>query len=314
MSPSFAPGHRSVLAATAAVALALASGGCESKATASGPAALAPGRPSKELESCAATADCGDGLRCLDQRCQREARSMVGDFLAARGARSLAAGDVVAAIAAYAEASAAYEGEKLTVPPDLDCAWGQALVAARAQKDKAELAARLLHRCLLAMPPGGALRGAALASLTELDRSGFDPRQLARPQLADLYLTRAPSKPDAGSLAVTLTADPVPPRSKSWPLIVDRLGKPDVKAALVGCWDAAYAAREQRELTARLTFKVLYIASEYEDEPGKYNFTAEPAGGDAEAAGCVKAALLPALPEVKGLRDGFTTTLTVTVK
>lgn len=289
-------------------------GGCDSKATASDPAAVAPARLSKELESCGATSHCAEGLRCLDQTCQREARSMVGDYLAARGARALAAGDVAGAVGAYTEAAAAYETEKLAVPPDLDCGAGQALVAARAAKDKAELAARMLHRCLLAMPPGGKLRAAALAALTELDKSGLDPRQLGRPQLADLYLTKAPSKPDSSSLAVTVKPDPVP-KGKSWPIIAARLEQADVKAALVACWDAAYAAREQRELTAKLAFKVQYIPSEYDDEAGRYNIAAEPAGGGNEAdLACAKAAVLAPMAELKGLRDGFATTLAVTVK
>lgn len=300
------------------VVLGVLAAGCESKATTGAPAAaVAPARLSKELESCGTTAHCALGLRCLEQACVREARSTVGDFLAARGGRALAAGDTGAAIEAYAAASAAYEGEKLAVPPDLDCAWGTALAAARGQKDKAELAARLLHRCLLALPPGGALRASALATLTELSKAGLDERQLGRPQLADLYLTKAPSKPDTGSLAVSITAEP-PQRGKSWTLVAERWAQGDVKAALVGCWDKAYAASERRELAVKLAFKVNYIASEYEDEPGKYTFAAEPpagvTGADADAAGCVKAALLTPLPELKGLRDGVVATLTVTVK
>lgn len=305
---------RAAFVTLTALGLALASVGCDSKATASDPVAAMPGRASKELESCGTTAHCGEGLRCVEQACQRETRSMVGDYLAARGARALAGGDVPGAIAAYAEASAAYEGDKLTVPPDLDCAWGQALVAARAQKDKAELAARLLHRCLLAVPAGGRMRAAALASLTDLDRSGFDPRQLARPQLADLYLTRAPNKPEASSLTVTVAAEPAP-KGKTWPPVAERLGRADVKAALVGCWNAAYDAREQRELSARLAFKGVYIPSEFDDEPGRYSLAVEPAGGgDAADTACVKAAVMAPLAELKGLREGLTTTLALTVK
>lgn len=306
--------RRAVVLASASV-LAVAAG-CESKATTGAPAAaVAPARLSKELESCGTTAHCAEGLRCLEQACVREARSTVGDFLAARAARALAAGDTGGAIEGYAAASAAYEGEKLAVPPDLDCAWGQALAAARGQKDKAELGARLLHRCLLALPPGGALRASALITLTELSKAGLDERQLARPQLADLYLTRAPSKPDTSSLAVAITAEPAQ-RGKTWGMLAERWAQADVKAALVGCWDRAYAASEKRELTARLAFKVNYIASEYEDEPGKYTFSAEPApgGNDADAVACVKAALLAPLPELKGLRDGVVATLAVTVK
>jgi hypothetical protein len=301
--------------------LALTLGGCDSKATASAPIAASPLRQSKELESCGATAHCAEGLRCLDQLCQREARSMVGDFLAARGAKALAANDVAGAIKAYAEASAAYEADKLTVPPDVDCAWGQALVAARAQKDKAELAARILHRCLLASPAGGQLRAGALAALTELDRSGFDPHQLARPQLADLYLTGAPSKPDTGSLAVAITAEPVP-RGKAWAIIAARLQQADVKTALLGCWDAAYEARQERELTAKLTLTVKYFPSDYEDEPGKTTYAVEPVAGagagaggtGADAAACAKAAVLAPLADLKGVRDTMTTTVTVSVK
>ena len=136
-----------VLAALAALAA------CDSRATASNGAEVGkPGRLSSELESCGATAHCAEGLRCCDQVCKREARSTLGDFHAARGARAGAAGDIDAAIAAYAEALAAYEAEKLTVPPDVDCAYGHALVRARGTKDKAELAARVLHRCVLAIP------------------------------------------------------------------------------------------------------------------------------------------------------------------
>lgn len=302
------------VASVASALIAALAAGCDSKATASDPAAVAPARLSKELESCGTTSHCGEGLRCLEQTCQREARSTVGDYLATRGARALAAGEVPAAIAAYTEAAAAYETEKLAVPPDVDCGAGQALVAARGQKDKAELAARLLHRCLLAIPPGGPLRAQALAALTELDKSGLDPRQLGRPQLADLYLTRAASKPDTAALAVTVTPEPLP-RGKSWPILARRLAEADVRTALVACWDAAYAARQALELSAKLSFKVQYIPSEYDDEAGRYTIAAEPAGGGNEAdAACVKAAVMAPMAEVKGLRDGFTTTLAVTVK
>ena len=116
---------------------------------------------------------------------------------------------------------------------------------------------------------------------------------------------------------VMIAADPAP-KGKSYTIIADRLGKPDVKAALVACWDAAYTAHEQRELTARLTFKGVYVPSEYEDEPGKFTSTVDAAAGlagvEAGGAACVKTALLAHLSEIKGLRESFTTTLTITVK
>jgi hypothetical protein len=299
---------------TAAIAPA---GACDSKATASDPVAASPSRLSREGESCGATTQCAEGHRCLEQTCEREARSTVGDFLAARGARALAGGDVAGAIKAYNEAAAAYEQAKLTVPPDLDCALGQALVGARGQKDKLELAARILHRCLLASPPGGKLRATALTALTELDRSGFDPQQLARPELADLYLTAGPIKPAAADLVISIGIDPRPARGKTWSMIEQRLGQAEVKDGLVKCWDAHYDARQERTLVVRTVLSAKYIPSDYEDEPGRFSASIEPTASMPEAAAaalpCVKAALAGPLGEVKG-RDTFTGTLVISVK
>ncbi|HVK78554.1 MAG TPA: hypothetical protein VM734_34885 [Kofleriaceae bacterium] len=290
--------------------LALASlAGCDSRATASSASPTTSlGRPSKELESCGTTSHCGDGLRCFDGVCQREARSNLGDFLAARGARALTGGDVDGAIAAYAEALATYEREALGVPPDVDCAYGQALTRASGTKDKAELAARVLHRCLLAVPPGGRLRAAALAALAELDAAGLDPNQLSKPQLADLYLTKAPARPATDKLAVGVTAEPTP-QKKSYASVAERLAQADLKAAFIACWERNFADTKAKELVAKVGIKVSYKASDYDDEPGTYTITV-PSGDNA----CVKAAIEPALTGLKTVRDSFETTLVVTVK
>ncbi|MBE7453148.1 MAG: NAD-dependent epimerase/dehydratase family protein [Kofleriaceae bacterium] len=189
--PSVAAPAASAALAVLAVLAVLVLGACDSRATpVGGPSGPPPDRQSRELESCGTTSHCAEGLRCWAGACQREGRSTLGDYQAARGARLLGGGETDLAIAAYAEALAAYEADKLTVPPDVDCAYGQALTAARASKEKAELAARVLHRCLLAVPAAVPLRAQALAALAELDAAGLDPNQVARPQLADLYLTR----------------------------------------------------------------------------------------------------------------------------
>lgn len=298
-----------------AVLVSAALAACDSRATASGGsgAPLDPERLSRELESCGTTSHCADGLRCWDHVCQREGRSTLGDFHAARGARLVGTGDVDGAIAAYAEGLAAYEAEKLTVPPDVDCAYGLALVRARATKDKAELAARVLHRCLLAVPASVALRDQALAGLAELDQAGLDPNQIARPQLADLYLTRAAAPPPTDKLVVTVTAEP-PPRGKSYALIPERLGQADARAALVACWEQHAAATPQKALTARLGLEIKYRPSEYDDEPGSYVATwAAPADGGDAAQACVRAAVEPLVAPLK-LRDAFTTTLTLVVR
>lgn len=297
--------------AVLAVLAVLVLGACDSRATpVSGPSGPPPDRQSRELESCGTTSHCAEGLRCWAGACQREGRSTLGDYQAARGARLLGGGETDLAIAAYAEALAAYEADKLTVPPDVDCAYGQALTAARASKEKAELAARVLHRCLLAVPVAVPLRAQALAALAELDAAGLDPNQVARPQLADLYLTRAPARPPTDKLVVTVTADP-PPRGRTYALIPERLGQADARAALVACWERSFDASGARELTARLPVEIKYRPSDYDDEPGSYAALWPAGGGEAES--CVRAALEPLVAPLK-LRDAFATTLVVVVK
>ncbi|HUQ02318.1 MAG TPA: hypothetical protein VM261_07455 [Kofleriaceae bacterium] len=285
---------------------------CDSRATASnGGDTVKADRLSRELESCGTTAHCADGLRCWDAMCQRAERSTLGDFLAARGARLLAANDLDGAIAAYAEGLAAYEAAKLTVPPDLDCAYGLALAHARGTKDKAELAARVLHRCVLAIPVAVPLRTRALAGLAELDQAGLDPNQIARPQLADLYLTRAPAKPATDALQVTVSADPAP-KGRTYALIPERLGQADARSALAACWEKNFAATQAKELNVKLPLEVKYKASEYDDEPGTYTMNWGPAGVGAADA-CVRAAIEPLVAPLK-VRDAFTTTLAVSMK
>lgn len=286
----------------------VAAAGCDTRATASNAGDnVAPDRQSRELESCGTTAHCGPGLRCFAQTCQREARSTLGDYLAARGARATSAST---AIADYAEALATYESEKLAVPPDVDCAYGRALLKAKADKTKAELAAKVLHRCLLAVPAGSELRADALAALTELDGAGLDPKQLAKPSLADQYLTRAPERPSTEGLTVTVAGEPAP-AAKTFPLVIERLQSADLRGALVSCWEKH---AEANALTVRLPLTVTYRPSEYEDEPGIYKTAAElPAGAPAGVA-CVQAVVGPALTALKGIRDKMDTTLVVTIK
>src|ERR1044071_420175 len=146
---------------------------CDSHATASDPQS-GGGRAEqkgREYESCSATLHCQDELRCFDGMCRRAKRSNVGDYYAALGALQRTRGDMEAAIASYAQALAHYDADKAAgnLPPDVDCAYGATLAAARAKKEHAELAARVLHRCILSVPVGSALRDGALANLALLE-------------------------------------------------------------------------------------------------------------------------------------------------
>jgi len=303
-----------------AIALAVACGaiGCDSRATASDPAASHAEQKSREYESCGASVQCQDDLRCFDHTCRRTARSTVGDYFAAAGALARDRGDLEGAIAAYAQALGHYDAEKIGLPPDVDCAYGATLAAAKAKKDHAELGARVLHRCVLAVPVGSRLRDLALAGLATLADAGLDPVLLGANKVADLYLTKAPSRPAPDKLTVTVTATPVP-TGKSYALIPGKLGEAETRSALVACWDAYNAATRKDALAVTIGIKASYIASEYEDEPGTFVVKLEAPGplaaGSPEAAAdaCVRQIVEPAIKGVK-LTDAFATKLGVTIK
>lgn len=292
--------------------------GCDSRAKASDPVGGRAESKSREYESCSASVYCQDDLRCFEGACRRTARSNVGDYYAALGAQLRTRGELAAAIDAFNKALGHYDSEKIALPPDVDCAYGNTLAASRAKKEHAELAARVLHRCVLAVPAGSVLRDRALADLALLTEAGLDPLTLGRTQLADVYLTRAPQKPATEKLTVSVTAMPSVDK-KSFPLIPARLGQPDMRTALVACWEAYNQATRKVAMAVSLGVQSKYYPSEYEDEPGRYATKVEPGiamppGPDANAEHCVRAAVEPALKGLSGVRDSFTTRLTITVK
>jgi hypothetical protein len=300
-----------------ALVVVLLGAGCDSRATASDPAGRAD-QKSREYESCSASAQCADELRCFDHTCRRMARSTVGDYYAAAGALARGKGDLEGAVAAYAQALGHYDAEKVPLPPDVDCAYGAALAAARSRKEHAELGARVLHRCVLALPAASRLREQALAELASLADVGLDPVLLGAGKLADLYLTKAPSRPPADKLAVTLTPTPQP-TGKSYALIPDKLREPEIRAALVACWDAYSSASKKDTLHVTIGVKSAYIASEYEDEPGAFVTKIDPPialpAGTPEAAAdtCIRQVVEPAIKSLR-LTDAFTTKLAINIK
>lgn len=296
--------------------------GCDSKAKATEPApatAVKPEQMSREYESCGASVHCAENLRCFDQVCRRTARSAVGDYHAAAGAMLRARGEHDAAIAAFAQALGQYGAEKLEVPPDVDCAYGATLAAARAKKESAELGARVLHRCVLAVPAGSSLRLQAMADLALLGEAGLDPLVLGGGKLADLYLTKAPQKPSSDKLTVSATANPAT-GSKSYAALSEKLLEAGQKGGFVACWEAYNAATKKDTLAVTLPIKVGFVKSEYEDEEdsgGRWFTKITPATGltgpEAAADACVRGVVEPA---VKGLKlvDGFDTKVTITIR
>jgi|GEM_PF-1421920 len=295
-------------------------GACDSRAKAADPTGThgSSEQKSKELESCGTSSHCVDGLRCFEHICKRTARSTVGDFYAALGAQQRMKGDLESSLSSYGQALGHYDAEKIALPPDVDCAYGTALATAKSNKEHAELAARVLHRCLLAVPVGSSLRDRALVDLAGLNEAGLDPLTLGRAALADVYLTRTPSTPSSDKLTVTATANPAV-TGTSFQAIPNRLDEPDTKGGLVACWQAYNAAAHKDAINVVIGVTVTYRASEYEDEPGSYVTkidppVALPPGPDASADACVRAVVEPAIKDLKTLRDAFTSKLTVTIK
>ncbi len=293
--------------------------GCDSKATASDPQSAAP-RPeqkSKEYESCGASMHCAENLRCIGNQCLRTTRSVVGDYLGVVGFLASKQNDHATSIASYASALAQYDAEKIPLPPDVDCAYGAALAAGRANKEHAELAARVLHRCVLATPVGSEARWAALGSLAQLGmESGLDPLLLGATKTADIYLTKGAARPSTDKLTVAVTATPQP--VKTFPLMTEKLAEPQLRTALLACWEQFHTAARKDVMQATIGFKSGYVAPEYEDEPGRFVLKfdppiALPPGPEASADACVRGIVEPAVKTLK-IMEGFTTKLTVTVK
>jgi len=305
------------LAWSLACVLALAA--CDARAT-TGASPARTDLKSRELESCAATVDCQDGLRCFEQSCRRTDRSVLGDFNAAIAARAEDAGDLEAALTAYGDALKQYGDDGLKTPVEIDCAYGRALVAGKANRERAELAARVLHRCLQATPPGSPLRTTTLAGLAELVELGLDPAHLASGTPADVFLSLSPAAPSTAKLTVGISAAPTP-SGKSWPSVTAALNASELRPALVRCWETYYNATHTPQLAVTIGVKARFQSNpDYpDDNDGRWTVTIEPpaaglAGPDAAADACVRAVVEPVLKKADGVKDSFQTRLTLTIQ
>lgn len=298
-----------------ALGLAVAVVGCNSRATASDPLnEPRPEQKSREFESCASTPNCAPELACFDQVCRRTARSVVGDYYAALGARAFSRGDADSAVAAYTEALSRYDADKVPLPPEVDCAYGAALAQNKARKEQTELAARVLHRCVLSVPVGANLRQRALSDLASLADAGLEPSTLAKNAPADLYLTRAPVVAK-GSASVNVTAAPMP-TGRSFATVLETLNSDNTKSALMNCWSSYSTATKRDALTIEVGAKARYIEPEYIEDPARFVIALDGApgvGASAEVAAdaCVRTALDAAAKRVTGVKETFTTKFVV---
>lgn len=292
--------------------------GCE--ATAQREGGVASGRLSAEHESCSATSDCEEPLRCLDSVCRRAARTDVGDYHLAAGERSLSRGEVEQAVKQLREAERQYKNEKLDVPPEVNCALGSALTRMRQDPVMGEEAAAKLHRCLGALPDGSSSqRRRALGDIAILGEVGFDPVHLGSAEVADRYLTRAPSKPPLERLEVTPKAAKPSSRDtfEKW---MATLSGEEVKAAVAPCWSTWWKATKEKELVVELPWRYRFYMHPEEKAYVKGLLKVEsykPASDPnlAAAQKCVEEALTPiaAATAKKGGEHRWKTDITLTI-
>lgn len=236
--------------------------GCDASAKNEGaPAPVEPSATSRALESCSQTGDCLDGLRCVQNACVSIERSRVGDQLSAAGRAALGKGNIAEAIELYQQSLGHYEKDALEPPAELFCEQGRALAAARMDPQKAEAAARVLHRCLLMTPPGSSMSRSAHDELAKLMEVGLDPQLLSRSEPADLYITLEPKRPSLDKLALTVTGDSKN-RRKSHEAAIQALSAEDAKAQYAACWEAYWQATQQKTLTVKLPVSYYFILDE----------------------------------------------------
>ncbi|HUS68908.1 MAG TPA: hypothetical protein VMZ28_30435 [Kofleriaceae bacterium] len=274
-------------------------------------------RRSREHETCSRSSDCAAELRCIDAVCRPSTVSVQGELFAAVGERALAGSKPREAAEAFAAAVSHYETDKLDPPAHLFCAQGRAIlhepgVAAQ----RLELAARMLHRCLLGAPVGSDPYRRAMGDLAGLIEHGLDPAVLARTQLADVYLSGAAPPPALDKL--TLAVDV---KSKSRSATLRRVTKylqekPEVLGALASCWKSTFDKTRDPALRATLNLKYGYDLDEFDDFERSWIKLPEIAGADEQTA-CARAVLLPLL-DAEGRKIGeesrWDATITFTVQ
>jgi hypothetical protein len=284
-----------VAAAVAAAITAALGGGCDPRAEPVGGGGV-DDQLSRVGESCATSLHCRPGLRCFDQVCTTGETAVLGELYATMGASAFEGGDVERAIEAYGWSVKAYEQAQLAPPASVMCGQGRALVAARSDPTRGELAARVLHRCLLEARVGTPEREAALRALSLLLDVGLDPDLLARRELVDHYLTRAVRLPDTSTLDVAVTPKGTPPRADTFDDWLAVLRAEPARVAVAPCWQRFAEATLEDTLTVALVLRYSFRLDKYDDLDRSLLAVDAQASGEAplaQASRCVAAALAP---------------------
>jgi len=274
---------------------------------------VAPRRLSSLHESCAAAADCAEGLRCYANACVSTDRVLVGEYYARVGDVSLAKKDLARAAEAYDEAVKQYKAKNKTVPPRLYCGWGRALLADTRDPDKPELAAKVLHRCLRGAPVGSPLRDHALRLLAQLDELGLNPVTLPSKEDATKYL-KGERKPTTEKLQVKVASPAMGKRGHD--RLVKLMQDPALKPRYVACWTAHYNATKKPEMSATFAYHSRFNTGPFPEQDGHYitmdKATPPTEPGEAAAFNCVKSIIEP-LAKKAGIKHGSSWSANITI-
>jgi hypothetical protein len=202
-----------------------------------------------------------------------------------------------------------YGKEKLAPPIDLLCEQGGALALGREDKQLAEAAARLLHKCVLAAPSNSRLARGAYAALASLSEAGLDEEVIGRSETGDLYMSGESMKPDLSGLTLTVTPQGKKNKKRGFATLLSALGGAASKQAYGACWEGHWKKTKSDTLKVEIPFEYRFFLDE--DDPSRDRATlkigARTAPSDsnlASASQCVEdATRLVAAEVIKGLRD-----------
>lgn len=258
-------------------------------------------------ETCSATSQCMKPLRCVETTCKTPWTSKLGDFYWAAGNAAAQRADVDATIANYDKAVARYEADNVNVPPELLCEYGRTLRYKNGDPKAAEMAARMLHRCVLEALPGTRTYQRGLLELSQLEMLGLDPATLDKPRLSDAYLTLQPQAPATESLEIAIEQNKNG-KGRGYKTFVKALKDAPLRDALGGCFSRYWLATRNNTMAVSLDAEYTGRYDDFDEVylPGELKLDPVEAGTDphGEAGRCVAAQVRQALANVSDVQQG----------